>query len=46
MENSAMPLWAIVTIAGPAVLGLALLYGRIQNRRRRRALEARRGNRA
>jgi len=45
MEDSAVSLWAVVTIGGPVVLGLAAAYAIIRNRRRRRALAARRGNR-
>ena len=42
MEDTAVSMWAIVTIGGPIVLGLALAYVVIRNRRRRRALETRR----
>jgi hypothetical protein len=45
MEDAALPLWAILTIAGPIVLGAAMAYGVIRNRRRRRAREAARGER-
>ena len=45
MEDTAISLWAIATIGGPIILGLAIAYGVIRNRRRRKALEARRGER-
>jgi hypothetical protein len=45
MEDAAIPLWAFVVIGGPILLGLALAYSRIRNRRRRRSIEARRGHR-
>jgi hypothetical protein len=45
MEDTAIPLWAFVVIGGPILLGLALAYSRIRNRRRRRSIEARRGHR-
>jgi len=45
MEDMAIPLWAFVVIGGPILLGLALAYSRIRNRRRQRSIEARRGHR-
>jgi hypothetical protein len=45
MEDTAVSMWAIATIGGPIVLGLAVAYSVIRNRRRRRALETRRGER-
>jgi hypothetical protein len=45
MEDTAVSMWAIAIIGGPIILGLALAYGVIRNRRRRRALETRRGDR-
>jgi hypothetical protein len=41
MEDAAYPLWAVVVIGGPIVLGLVLAFGVIRNRRRRRALARR-----
>jgi hypothetical protein len=46
MEETAISLWAIATIGGPIILGLAIAYAAIRNRRRRRALAARRGERS
>lgn len=46
MEGTAVPFWAIVTIGGPIILGLAIAFSRIRNRRRRRAIEARRAQRS
>jgi hypothetical protein len=40
MEDAAVPLWAILTIAGPVALGAAMAYGVIRNRWRRRTREA------
>ena len=45
MEDTAASVWAVVTIAGPIVLGLAAAYATLRNRRRRRARVARRGSR-
>ena len=45
MEDTAVSMSAIATIGGPIILGLAVAYAVIRNRRRRRALEARRGER-
>jgi hypothetical protein len=45
MEDTAVSMWAIATIGGPIILGLAVAYSVIRNRRRRRALETRRGER-
>jgi hypothetical protein len=45
MEDAAIPLWAFVVIGGPILLGLALAYSRIRNRRRRRSIETRHGHR-
>jgi hypothetical protein len=45
MEDTAVSMWAIATIGGPIILGLTVAYSVIRNRRRRRALEARRGER-
>ena len=45
MEDTAVSMWAIATIGGPIILGLAIAYGVIRNRRRRKALEARRSER-
>jgi hypothetical protein len=45
MEDAPIPLWAFVVIGGPILLGLALAFSRIQNRRRRRSIEARCGHR-
>jgi uncharacterized protein (TIGR03382 family) len=45
MEDTAVSMWAIATIGGPIILGLAVAYGVLRNRRRRRALQARRGDR-
>ena len=42
MEDAAVSLWAVVTIGGPIVLGIAVAYATVRNRRRRRALAARR----
>jgi hypothetical protein len=42
MEDTAVSMWALVTIGGPIVLGLALAYVVLRNRRRR-TLETRRG---
>ena len=35
MEPSSV-LWALLVIGGPVVLGGALLYGRVRNRRKRK----------
>jgi hypothetical protein len=45
MEDTAVSMWAIATIGGPIILGLAIAYGVFRNRRRRKALQARRGER-
>jgi len=45
MEGTAVSMWAIATIGGPIILGLAIAYGVIRNRKRRKALAARRGGR-